>query len=146
MDIFFYCKIIKKPKTKSSNRTIGIDNTLIAALKNYNTWQKKNKMKNGPNSRNSEFLITSPNGKEMGVFGVNKVISSILEKTNLHHISPHGLRHTHAIMLLESGADMKFVSDRLGHATVNMTVDVYIHITKRHEEASVLKLESHLNV
>ncbi|USK35777.1 hypothetical protein LIT25_11010 [Bacillus sp. F19] len=34
-------------------------------------------------------------------------------------------------MLLESGADIKFVSDRLGHSTVNMTADVYAQITKK---------------
>ncbi|HWO96861.1 MAG TPA: site-specific integrase [Bacillus sp. (in: firmicutes)] len=39
---------VKTPKTKSSIRTIGIDNTLVAELKNYRTWQKKNKMKYGP--------------------------------------------------------------------------------------------------
>jgi integrase len=136
---------VKKPKTKSSVRTIGIDDTLITELKAYSTWQKKNKLKYGPNYRTSEYMITSPNGKEMGEYGVNKAIDSIISKTNLHHITPHGLRHTHAIMLLESGADIKFVSDRLGHTTINMTADVYLHITKRHEETNVLKLERYLN-
>jgi integrase len=81
----------------------------------------------------------------MGPFGVNKVIDSIFKKTNLHHISPHGLQHTHAIMLLESGADVKFVNERLGHASINMTADVYLHITKKYEKESILKLESYLN-
>ncbi len=80
----------------------------------------------------------------MGTFGVNRVMEAILKKTNLHRISPHGLRHTHAIMLLESGIDIKTVSERLGHPTINMTADVYLHITKKHEE-SILKLERYLN-
>ncbi|MGG3889579.1 tyrosine-type recombinase/integrase [Metabacillus fastidiosus] len=67
------------------------------------------------------------------------------EKTDLHHITSHGLRHTHAIMLLESGVDIKSVGDRLGHASINMTADVYLHITKKYEEESVLKLERYLN-
>lgn len=71
----------------------------------------------------------------MGEFGVYKVLDAILMKTNinLHHISPYGLKHTHAVMLLESGADIKFVSERLGHTTINMTADVYVHITKKYE-------------
>ncbi|HZH59966.1 MAG TPA: site-specific integrase, partial [Metabacillus sp.] len=136
---------VKKPKTTSSIRKIGIDETLISELKQYKTWQKKNKLKYGEKYKESEFMITSPNGQAFGTFGVNKVINSILEKCNLHHISPHGLRHTHAIMLLESGADIKFVSDRLGHTTVNMTADVYLHITKKYEEENVMKLERYLN-
>ncbi|WP_423246245.1 hypothetical protein [Metabacillus hrfriensis] len=48
-------------------------------------------------------------------------------------------------MLLESGADIKFVSDRLGHSTVTMTADVYLHITKKYEEENVSKFEKYLN-
>lgn len=55
------------------------------------------------------------------------------------------LRHTHAIMTLESGADIKFVSERLGHSTVNMTADVYIHITQKYEKENVERLERYLN-
>ncbi|MBE6182836.1 MAG: hypothetical protein E7150_01040 [Bacillus sp. (in: Bacteria)] len=39
-------------------------------------------------------------GKELSEYSVNKIVDSIIAKTNLHHLTPHGLRHTHAIMLL----------------------------------------------
>lgn len=78
----------------------------------------------------------------MGSFGVNKVISTIIAKANLPKISPHGLRHT--IMMLESGNDIKLVSDRLGHSSLITTTDVYLHITKKHEKESILRLESYL--
>lgn len=136
---------IKAPKTKSSIRTIGIDNTLVAELKAYRIWQKKNKLRFGELYHESNNVIVGYRGKEMGIYGVNKVIDSILNKTNLHHITPHGLRHTHAIMLLESGADIKMVSDRLGHTSIDMTANVYLHITKKHEEETINKLESYLN-
>jgi integrase len=89
-------------------------------------------------------VVVTPKGEPMGIFGVNKVIQTILKKTNLHHITPHGLRHTHAIMLLESGADIKMVSDRLGHNSIDMTANVYLHITKKHEKETIQKLESYL--
>lgn len=136
---------IKKPKTKSSIRNIRIDDTLISEIKQYSLWQKKNKLKYGTNYKESQFMITSPNGQDFGSFGVNKVIDGIIKKSNLHHITPHGLRHTHAIMLLESGADIKFVSDRLGHSNISMTADVYLHITKKYEEENVIRLEQYLN-
>lgn len=136
---------VKKPKTPSSKRIIGIDNTLIEDLKKNRLWQKKNKIKYGQRYGNSSYLILKPDGTEMGEYGVNKVIDAIIAKTNLHHLTPHGLRHTHAIMLLESGANIKFVSTRLGHATINMTANVYIHITKKYETENVMKLEAYLN-
>jgi site-specific recombinase XerD len=63
------------------------------------------------------------------------------EKANLSPIGPHALRHTHAVMLLESGVDIKTVSDRLGHTKINMTADVYLHVS----EEAVLKLERYLD-
>ncbi|MCY7748363.1 hypothetical protein MOB65_13010 [Bacillus inaquosorum] len=48
-------------------------------------------------------------------------------------------------MLLESGADLKYVSERLGHTTVNMTTDVYIHITKKYNKKSIDQFEEYLN-
>lgn len=54
-----------------------------------------------------------------------QVISTIVEKANLPKINPHGLRYTHAIMMLESGNDRKIVSDRLGHSSLN-TLESYL--------------------
>ncbi|MFH0345751.1 tyrosine-type recombinase/integrase [Bacillus vallismortis] len=63
------------------------------------------------------------------------LISIIAPRAQAHisnhtcHPAAHGLRHTQAIMLLESNTDLKYVSERLSHTIVNMTADVYIHIT-----------------
>lgn len=40
----------------------------------------------------------------------------------------HGLRHTHATMLLEAGVPLKVVSERLGHSSVSITADTYQHV------------------
>ncbi|QXU55230.1 tyrosine-type recombinase/integrase [Rhodococcus sp. LW-XY12] len=40
----------------------------------------------------------------------------------------HGLRHTHASLLLAAGVPVKVVSERLGHASVSVTMDVYAHV------------------
>lgn len=44
-------------------------------------------------------------------------------------IALHGLRHTHATLLLEAGVDVKTVSERLGHDTVQTTLELYGHVT-----------------
>lgn len=131
------------PKTPTSIRTIAIDDTLTAQLKQYQTWQKKQRMKHKIYF-DSDYMLTIPNGREKGEYGINRVINSILAKTSLHHITPHGLRHTHAIMLLESGADIKSVNVRLGHSSVEFTADVYVHFTKNLENEMVSNLEAYL--
>jgi len=46
-------------------------------------------------------------------------------------IGLHGLRHTHATLLLEAGVDVKTVTERLGHDNVQTTLDLYGHVTSR---------------
>ena len=47
-------------------------------------------------------------------------------------------------MMLESGNDIKVVSERLGHPALNVTSDEYLYITKKHELESVNRLEKYL--
>ncbi len=49
----------------------------------------------------------------------------------LPRLSPHALRHSHAVHLLESGSNIKYVSERLGHSSINMTANVYLHVSKK---------------
>ena len=51
----------------------------------------------------------------------------LLEKLGLPHVNFHGLRHTFATRLIENGADYKTVSELLGHASVNITLNLYVH-------------------
>ncbi|MBS4103882.1 tyrosine-type recombinase/integrase [Tsukamurella paurometabola] len=49
----------------------------------------------------------------------------------------HGLRHTHATILLEAGENPKVVSERLGHASVSFTLTVYAHVTPTMQRGAV---------
>lgn len=55
----------------------------------------------------------------------------------------HSLRHTCALLLLEAGADIKFVQEQLGHGSVQITSDVYAHISKKLEKRNIDKYEEY---
>lgn len=48
----------------------------------------------------------------------------------LKQISFHGLRHTHATLLISNGENIKVVSERLGHTDIRMTLNTYTHVMK----------------
>ena len=52
----------------------------------------------------------------------------MVERLDVKKISIHGLRHTHATILMKAGVNAKIVSDRLGHSRVQVTLDYYTHI------------------
>jgi integrase len=58
---------------------------------------------------------------------------------------PHGLRHTHATLALESGVDISVVSKRLGHANVKITSDRYTHVTDRLQHDAAAKFSAYLS-
>lgn len=68
----------------------------------------------------------------------------ILKKAGIEKLPIHGLRHTHAVLLLESGADMKFIQERLGHKNISITSDIYSHISEKLETKSVDNYEEYM--
>ena len=57
----------------------------------------------------------------------------------------HLLRHTHATMLIESGAHVKAVQERLGHQKIETTLQTYVHNTQSLEQSAVDKFEQAIN-
>ncbi len=57
----------------------------------------------------------------------------------------HSLRHTHATMLLEGGANIKDIQDRLGHSSLPTTMNIYFHVTNKMKNDTVNILENIIN-
>ncbi|RXM58542.1 site-specific integrase [Clostridium tetani] len=133
--------IFGTPKTKSSNRTILIGKTLYDILKRHKKWQIENKLKYGTHYTESNFVCTKENG-ELVTPDSLKYLSRVVNYELNIDFSFHSLRHTHATMLLESGANMKDIQHRLGHSKLAITMDVYSHVTKTLSEDSIARFES----
>lgn len=63
-----------------------------------------------------------------------KILNRIIEKNNLHKITVHGFRHTHATILLRMGKSIKYIQERLGHADPTITLEIYSHIMEEEEK------------
>nr|WP_277988471.1 tyrosine-type recombinase/integrase [Enterococcus plantarum] len=61
---------------------------------------------------------------------IYKRLQTITEKCGIPFLGVHITRHTHASLLLESGASMKEVQERLRHASIKMTMDTYSHLSQ----------------
>ena len=57
-------------------------------------------------------------------------------------IRVHDLRHSHASMLIDLGANPLMIAERLGHEDVKMTMNTYSHLFKSHEKEIIEKLET----
>lgn len=132
-------------KTSSSHRVISIPKVLINYLKQLKEQRNANKndyvvldkkdFKYTPRSLSMNFT------KKVAKFALP--IDEVENKDNymqLKQISFHGLRHTHATILIANGENIKVVSERLGHTDIKMTLNTYTHVLEsmKNETANLL--------
>ena len=118
--------IEKEPKTLSSIRTISIPNCLCETLQYYKKKQAENSLSLGERWKNLDYLFTDEFGNVMNPQTPTKQFSKFLERHNIRHLIFHCLRHTSATLLLSGGCDIKTVSARLGHSSIE-TTNIYVH-------------------
>lgn len=121
---------MKDTKTESSQRSIVVPDNLIQLLKEEKLRQNKLKLQGlfTPNEYNVVCLTTS--NKYLSINNFIQSYKRFIKRCNLRYIRPHSLRHAHATLLLASGTDIKTVSERLGHSSIEITMDVYTHVLK----------------
>lgn len=143
------------PKTSSSSRTIFISDILVKILKQHKIYQTENKLKYGIHYINYytdntktiyniasneftplNFICTYENGNLIKHSNISYCVKCIKNKLNIK-FSFHTLRHTHATLLIENGADVKEVQKRLGHSSYNTTMNTYVHVTDEMQKKTV---------
>lgn len=132
-------------KTFNSPRTIKISQGLVNDLRHTMNVQNHNKLALNEIYRHDLNLVLCRNdGDIMPKSSLFNAFERILKKAGLPPIPIHSLRHTHAVILLEAGAEMKFIQERLGHGSMRITSDVYAHISKKVETDNMNKFEKHM--
>lgn len=132
---------LQTPKTKNSKRVISIDSATLSILKSWKKDQIKIYFKNGKRFEGDEnFIFTNQRGDWVHIHNFIRFFKRFIADHGLKPITPHGLRHTHASLLFSAGVEPKNISDRLGHSTVQITLDLYTHITEEQRTDTVEKL------
>ncbi|WP_294976739.1 site-specific integrase [uncultured Leuconostoc sp.] len=123
---------IKAPKSRTSRRTLKIDNKMLAVLSEWYQVTTYNKT--------SDYVFQNE-GHTLQTIRPNKWLRGVSDKYGVAvGLSMHKLRHTWATLAIDQGANIKQVQTYLGHADVSMTLNIYSDITKRasDETGSVL--------
>lgn len=120
--------VINEPKTKNSIRTIYIDDDIIRLIKKQRVKQNLEKMKCRTVYTDHNLVFAQENGDYVFPSAVNVLFRRFIKQSGLPEIRFHDLRHTHATILLQMGVNPKMVADRLGHSSVQITLDVYSHV------------------
>ena len=126
---------IKQPKTISSIRQMAIPQALCDVLQELKKEQDRKKALLGEKWHEEGFLFTDWCGHVMHPHTPTKQFDKFLKKYGFRHLKFHGLRHSSATYLLSNGCDIKTVSKRLGHTSID-TTNIYVHALAKTDKAA----------
>lgn len=126
-DVNLNVGIIVSSRDCSNERIIPIGKLCIKSLEDYIEIYRDKSIKNNE----EKTLFVNYHGEKLTRQGFWKIIKSYTKKTNIgKKITPHTLRHSFAVHLLQNGADLKSVQEMLGHADIS-TTQIYTKVNKR---------------
>lgn len=132
-------------KTTSSERIIVIREEYMKKLKTYVKYrmEKRQLIGNLYNQENN-FVFGRDDGTPFPKSTLYNAFKCALEHIGHETLPIHSTRHTHAVMFLEAGVPMKEVQERLGHKSIQITSDIYSHITRKMETVSIEKFDEYM--
>jgi len=130
-----------QPKTAKSRRSVALAPDAINLMHGIRGRQIEQQLKYGELWLNTGYVFTQENGSPVSPDMISIAFCALVRKTGLPHLTFHGLRHAHATLALTAGINPKIVSERLGHSTIAVTMDVYSHVLPGLQKEAALAVE-----
>lgn len=127
--------IFTQPKSEKSRRTIALSSSLFLVLNEYRKTKEAEALLLGQ-TLNDADLVFNNSGKPLRPNTVTYAWERIAARNGIKVIRLHDARHTHASLMLKQGIHPKIVQERLGHASIQMTLDTYSHVAPGIQEAA----------
>lgn len=131
---------ISQTKT-GKRRRVDMSDQLEATLKGLLVRRKKEALKRGKGEPFS-FLFHEKGGAPLSQNTVRNVFKALLGKAGMRSARIHDMRHTFASLLLSDGESPVYVKEQLGHASIQMTVDIYGHLIPSSNREAVNRLDA----
>lgn len=124
---------ITPPKTKAGKRVIALDSLTLEYLGRWRDVQRRNV---------STDFVLSWGGDPLSKHTVRRLIERHAPMAGVHRIRPHGLRHSHAALLIDLGENALAIRDRLGHEDVQTTLGTYGHLYAQANKGVAARLDA----
>ncbi len=131
-----------RSKTNKSRRMISLSPSTVAVLQEHREAQEKLRQSlELPSISDSDPVFSHYDGSPLLPNSVTHAWIKLTRRCGLDGIRLHDARHTHASLLLKQGVHPKIVQERLGHAGIAITLDLYSHVAPGLQEAAANKFD-----
>lgn len=118
-----------EPKSERSRRSVALSTRALAALRAHRLRQNRQRLRVGRRWADHGLVFAGVGGEPLyGAHITERCLKPLLNRLGLPPLRFHDLRHTAATLLLTQGTNPKVVSEMLGHASIELTLDTYTHV------------------
>ncbi len=133
----------KAPKTARGRRKISLPSLAVDALRRHKIRQTEERLRMGATYRDHDLVYCGADGTPRNPGDFSKEFARLATKLGMA-VRFHDLRHTHISHLLAEGVHPKVASERAGHASVAITLDVYSHVISGLQEDAANRIDAAL--
>jgi len=134
--------VFRPPKTSMSRRAIALSPSTVELLRRHRREQIEARLLAGSAYQDRDLVFASAIGTPLEPGTIARTWARVLDVAGVGHVRWHDLRHAHATLMLAAGIHPKIVSERLGHASVGITLDTYSHVLPGLQAAAALQLDA----
>jgi len=134
--------IFRSPKTTRARRMVSLPPSSACLLQGH---KDKREAQLGMTLKEDDLIFSDHEGKPLLPDTISHAWAKLVKRAGLEHIRFHDARHTHASLLLKQSVHPKIVQERLGHATISTTLDLYSHVSPGLQEAAAIGFDKLVN-
>lgn len=138
--------VVSSTKTKKSRRRVTLDVATVGALRAHKRRQAAERLAAGSVWQGTGLVFTQEDGSALHPELYSHWFARCVKNADVPRIRLHDLRHTHATLALAAGIHPKVVSERLGHASVGITLDLCSHVTDSLDKEAAETIAALVNV
>lgn len=129
------------PKTARGRRMVALSPSAALVLREHQEKQAAINLMQGITSKEDDLIFADLNMRPILPDTITHAWIKLVRRIGLSGVRLHDCRHTHASLLLKQGVHPKVVQERLGHASIQITLDTYSHVTPGLQEAAAARFD-----
>jgi integrase len=137
--------LYRAPKTAKGRRMIALSPSAVLVLRKHREKQALQRAMLGIPLTDDDLVFSQLDGKPLRPDSITHAWIKLVRRTGLEGIRLHDARHSHASLMLKAGIHPKIVQERLGHASIQITLDTYSHVAPGLQEAAANRFDELVN-
>lgn len=137
--------VFEEPKSNYGRRSIALSPSAVRMLSEHKVKQEGERLLLGGSLTENDLVFSHPDGNLINPETLSQAWRRFARRSGFQGVRLHDARHTHASLLLKAGIHPKVVQERLGHASISTTLDLYSHVTPGLQEAAAQRFDESLN-